>query len=73
MFKISLRELFLIIAIAALGLSWWLDRSTLAAEAALHKEGSMKLMGLGFNVGDMLKMPELASKLEAEYAARHQR
>ena len=73
MFKVSLREMFLLITIAALSVAWWRDRSNLIAEGALYKSAHMKFRTLGFDVGEMLKMPELTSKLDAEYAARHRR
>jgi hypothetical protein len=73
MFKVSLRELFLLVTIAALGVAWWLDRNHLVAEGALYREASMKFRRMGFDVGEMLKMPELTAKLNAEWDAEHRR
>jgi hypothetical protein len=73
MFKVSLREMFLLVTIAALGVAWWTDRSRLVAEGALYKEGHMKFRRMGFDVGEMLKMPSLTAKLNAEWEAKHRR
>jgi hypothetical protein len=65
--------MFLLITIAAVGVAWWVDRSDLATEGALHKEALMKFRRMGFDVGEMVKMPALTSKLNAEWEAEHRR
>jgi hypothetical protein len=71
--KVSARELFVLIAVGAVGLGWWLDRSHLAHEDARHKEVLMKMRRLGLDVGSVVNMPELSAELNAEYEAEHLR
>jgi len=72
-FKVSLREVFLIVTLAAVGLAWWLDRSHLSFEDARHKEALMKLRRMGLDVGAVMNIPELSSELNAEYEAENAR
>jgi hypothetical protein len=71
MFRFSIRELMLVVLIAAVGVSWWIDRSQLAHDAAQFKEPLMKLRRMRFDVGHMLDSPELSKELNATWEAEH--
>jgi hypothetical protein len=73
MFKISLREMFLLVTIAALGVGWWVDRTRLVADSTIYKKRHLAFRELGFDVGQMLHMPELTARLDADYEAKHRK
>src|SRR5688572_14855723 len=52
MFKVSIRELLLVTAIAAVALGWWIDRSRLSARADEADTWKFRAESLGRSVRD---------------------
>jgi hypothetical protein len=69
--RFGIRDLLWAMALLAMALAWWVDRSELKAKSERYMGVLLKLRTLGLDTSVIMNRPDIGKEVEDEYRARN--